>query len=217
MGRLLRMLEGEKIDRDTIVVFTSDHGDMLSSHGKWDKQIWYDEAVNVPLVIRYPERIRAGLRPDTIVNVVDIAPTLLSLAGIRVPATMEGRDLSGAFAGKPAGEDTALIAGYMPFARQAFQYPEWRGVRSRTHTYVETRKGPLELYDNRSDPFQLENLANRGSHTAIQARLAGELKRWLTRTGDRFEERQAYWRRYNLDIGENGEVRYTNRAQGEIK
>ena len=80
-----------------------------------------------------------------------------------------------------------------------------------SHTYVESRTGPLELYDNRRDPFQLENLANHPNRAGIQSRLAGELKRWLARTGDRFEPRQAYWKSYSLDIGEYGEVRYTSR------
>ncbi len=214
MGKLLALLEREGMAEDTIVLFTSDHGDMLGSHGKWDKQIWYEESINVPFVLRYPRRVSAGLAPQTLVDVVDVMPTLLSLAGLPVPASVQGQDRSGALKDEAAAGGASLIAGYMPFARQAFHYPEWRGVRTATHTYVESRSGPLELFDNRSDPQQLTNLVNRPAQAALQTRLAGELKRLLERTGDRFEPRQAYWQRYKLDIGEFGEVRYSSRPPG---
>jgi len=212
MGRILEVLEIDKIAEETVVLFTADHGDMLGCHGRWDKQIWYEESVNVPLLLRYPGRVPAGMTLDALVNVVDLMPTLLSLAGVRAPRSVEGRDLSSVLAGKQADErEAALIAGYMPFARQAFHYPEWRGVRTRTHTYVETRTGPLELFDNRRDPYQLKNLMNQTASAEIQSRLASQLKRLLEATGDGFEPREVYWKRYRLDIGEFGEVRYTTK------
>jgi hypothetical protein len=97
----------------------------------------------------------------------------------------------------------------MPFARQAYDYPEWRGVRTPTHTYVETRKGPLEFFENSRDPYQLNNIVNRPEHAAVQRRLARELRKLLADTGDGFEARQAYWKKYNLDIGDFGQVRYS--------
>jgi arylsulfatase A-like enzyme len=210
LGRILQMLERERIAEDTIVLFTADHGDMLSSHGRWDKQIWYEESINVPFVVRYPRRVQAGLLSERVVNVVDILPTLAGLAGIRRPDSAQGWNVLA-----PArGAEAALIANYMPFARQAFDYPEWRGVRTGTHTYVETRDGPLELFDNRRDPYQLDNLAGRAAHSALQARLAARLRNLLAATGDRFEPRQVYWKRYNLDIDEVGQVRYTTRRGG---
>ena len=212
LGRVLEMLERERIAGDTLVLVTADHGDMLSCHGKWDKQIWYEESVSVPFVLRYPRRVRAGLAPKTTVNAVDVMPTLLGLAGIAPPAAVQGADLSAALAGGPAtASQAALIAGYMPFAPQAFHYPEWRGVRTPTHTYVESRSGPLELFDNVRDPYQAVNLANRPAHAATQAGLAAELRALLARTGDKFEAREAYWKRFNLDIGDSGQVRYSNR------
>ncbi|MBI4874535.1 MAG: hypothetical protein HY822_07880 [Acidobacteria bacterium] len=158
---------------------------------------------------RYPRRVRAGLAPDTLVDAVDVMPTLLSLAGIAPPKSVQGRDLSGVFAGRAAAGRASLIAGYMPFARQAYDYPEWRGVRSATHTYVETLQGPLHLFDNRQDPFQTTDLINRPALAGLQAGLARQLRSLLAQTGDRLEPREAYWKRYNLDIGDFGQVRYT--------
>lgn len=216
LGRVLELLERERTAEDTLVLFTADHGDMLSAHGKWDKQIWYEESVNVPFVLRYPRRVRAGQAPATTVNAVDIMPTLLGLAGVAPPASVQGRDLSAAFTGgRAAGARAALIAAYMPFAPQAFAYPEWRGVRTPTHTYVETRSGPLELFDNVRDPYQLSNLVNRPAQAGRQAELSAQLRALLAETRDRFEPREAYWKRYRLDIGDAGQVRYTTRPVPE--
>jgi arylsulfatase A-like enzyme len=212
MGRILEALDQEGIADDTVVLFTADHGDMLGSHGKWDKQIWYEESVNVPFLLRYPRRVEAGLKLEALINAVDILPTLLSLAGLGMPRSVEGADVSRALLGKrDPGQDASLIAGYMPFARQAYHYPEWRGVRTRTHTYVETRNGPLELFDNRADRYQLNNLAGQPAQAKVQSRLAARLRQLLDSTADRFEPREAYWKRYRLDIGDFGEVRYTTR------
>jgi arylsulfatase A-like enzyme len=210
MGRLLEMLEREGAADDTILLFTADHGDMLGCHGKWDKQIWYEESIHVPMLLRYPRGVRAGLKVETLVDVVDIMPTLLGLAGARIPPSVEGADLSGALTGRGAPrKEVSLIAGYMPFARQAFSYPEWRGVRTRMHTYVESRQGPLELYDNHADPYQMKNLVN---HAEAQRKLAELLRELLAKRGDRFEPREAYWKRYGLDIGDFGQVRYRAEA-----
>ncbi len=212
LGRVLEMLARRGMDEDTVVLFTADHGDMLSAHGKWDKQIWYAESVNVPFVLRYPRRVGSGLAPGVTVNAVDVMPTLLGLAGIAPPASVQGADLSAAFTGGRVKDPAAaLIAGYMPFASQAFDYPEWRGVRTPTHTYVETRSGALELFDDVHDPYQQVNLIGRPAHAATQARLAAQLRALLAKTGDRFEAREAYWKRFNLDIGDFGQVRYSTR------
>ncbi len=216
MGRLLEALERDGAAEDTVVLFTADHGDMLGSHGKWDKQIWYEESIHVPMLLRYPRVVRAGQQVETLVDVVDIMPTLLGLAGVRVPRGVEGQDLSGAVTGRGAAEkrEASLIVNYMPFARQAFDYPEWRGVRTRTHTYVESRQGPLELYDNRADPYQMKNVVNRAE---AQRELAGLLRELLAKRGDRFEPREAYWKRYGLDIGDFGQVRYRAEAPRALR
>jgi hypothetical protein len=135
------------------------------------------------------------------------------VAGIAPPASVQGTDLSPALAGgRSKASRAALLAAYMPFAPQAFDYPEWRGVRTPTHTYVEARNGPLELFDDVRDPYQTDNLINRPSHAATQRELAAQLRALLAETGDRFEAREAYWKRYRLDIGDFGQVRYSTRS-----
>ncbi|MCD6361924.1 MAG: sulfatase, partial [Armatimonadetes bacterium] len=156
MGRLMDCLEETGVADDTIVVFTSDHGDMLGSQGMARKQKPFEESLMVPFVLRWPGRAPAGLRCDTLINAPDVMPTLLSLMGAPVPDTVEGADLSHAALGEPGDEPTsAFIGNPCPFHGDAEGLPEWRGVRTKTHTYVRGLDGPMMLYDNAADPYQL--------------------------------------------------------------
>ncbi|MEO7653536.1 MAG: sulfatase/phosphatase domain-containing protein, partial [Bryobacteraceae bacterium] len=178
-------------------------------HGKVDKQIWYEESIRIPFLLSYPRRLAAGWKTDTLVNVVDVMPTLLGLAGLAVPKSVEGADLSRALtARREGGSDASLIAGYMPFAASGWSYPEWRGVGTKTHTYVESREGPLELFDNRAEVYQLKNLVNDPASAALRAKFASRLRELLRKTGDQFESRQTYWKRYGFEIGKQGAVKY---------
>ncbi len=94
LGRLLTALETTGAAERTIVVFTSDHGEMFGAHGRRAKNIFYDEACRVPLLIRWPQRIPAGSRSDVCLSTVDLMPTLLALLGLEPPPGMEGMDLS---------------------------------------------------------------------------------------------------------------------------
>jgi arylsulfatase A-like enzyme len=100
-GRLLKALEENGQAEDTIVVYTSDHGDMMGSHGRMGKQVPFEESVRVPFLIRYPGVTRKGGASDALFSAVDIYPTLCGLAGIPVPQRCSGRDLSGVVRGRP--------------------------------------------------------------------------------------------------------------------
>lgn len=95
VGRLLRELEDRGLADDTIVVFTSDHGQMLGSQGLDEIDLPYEESSRIPLLIRYPRRIRAGITIDTLMSNVDYAPTLLSLCGVEAHKRMQGVNLAG--------------------------------------------------------------------------------------------------------------------------
>ena len=161
VGDLLGAIEKSGLADNTIFVFTSDHGDMLGSQGMSRKQKPWDESIMVPFLVRYPAGL--GSKPRTIdmpINTPDIMPTLLGLSGIGVPKGVEGQDFSDVLAGrsKPAN-DAALITCPSPFGEwHRGQGREYRGVRTRRYTYVRDLKGPWLLYDNRADPFQLNNL-----------------------------------------------------------
>ena len=146
------------LSENTIVVFSSDHGDMLWAHGRRNKQQPHDESIHVPLIVRWPGRLPAGQRQDLLIGVVDHAPTLLGLAGVPVPASMNGRDLSGLVQGNPGDRPTSVfIAEYVSFDQAQIWQP-WRGVRTERYTYARWLQGGALLFDNRDDPYQLHNL-----------------------------------------------------------
>ncbi len=200
-GRIEAAIVEAGIAEDTILVFTSDHGDMLGSQGLQRKQKPWDESIMVPFLLRYPRAVRAGRRVDTLLNAPDLMPTLLALAGLPIPETVEGQDLSGAATGGPVAEPTsAFISNPCPFIEPI---PEWRGVRTKRHTYVRTLDGPWLLYDNEADPYQLNNLVGQVTHQKVQQQLEDELQDWLCRLHDDFRPREVYWQRFGYTVDQH--------------
>jgi len=211
MGRLLDALDRLDFAEDTIVVFTSDHGDHLSSHGfgkpgdHWlppymraSKATPYEESIHVPFLLRWPGRAAAGSRTPILLNTVDIMPTLLTLsnidvpgvagAGIRVPATA---DLSHAVTGADGPWPDSVYLQQMGegWPRRGRWVGFWRGVRTDRWVYARWKDGevgPL-LFDRASDPEEMKNLAGRPEHGETQSQLEARLQRWLAETGDPFD------------------------------
>lgn len=209
LGRLLDVLEEEGIAEDTIVVFTSDHGDMLGAHNLERKQKPWDESIMVPFVMQWRGRLPRGQRCDTLINAPDVMPTLLSLMGVAVPDTVQGYDLSAAAMGESGAEPTsAYIANPMPFPGDKHEGREWRGVRAKTHTYVETLEGPWLLYDNERDPWQMTNLVDDPAHADLRAMLQAELTTWMERIGDDGAPKEVWVERFGYELNEKGVVPY---------
>jgi arylsulfatase A-like enzyme len=184
VGRLLRGLEDLGLDRDTIVLFTSDHGDMLGSQGARLKRKPWEESIRVPGILRYPARVPPGRRVDALFSHVDMAPTLLALCGVAVPGDMQGSDLSGVALGKTdRGPDSVFFQIFVPFAGDGTPHP-WRGVRTPRFMYARTEKEPWVLYDLKNDPDELANLAASPAGRAAREELEVRLARWMRETGD---------------------------------
>jgi arylsulfatase A-like enzyme len=197
---LLKTIRDSGIEDNTIFVFTSDHGDMLRSHGQTKKQKPWDESVRVPFLVRYPAAHgKKGRQIDMPVNTPDIMPTLLGLSGIDIPESVEGRDFSGVIRGTQSPDnDAALIACPVPFHQWSYGRGgrEYRGVRTRRYTYTRDLNGPWLLYDNKMDPHQLRNLCNNPEYAKIQDDLEKMLARKLKETNDKFlpgPEYMAMW------------------------
>ncbi len=163
IGLLRRFLEESGLDKNTVFVFTSDHGAMVRSHGFSHKQRPYEESIHVPLLIRYPDVLgNRGKENDMLINSPDLMPTLLGLCNLPVPETIEGLDKSRIMKGEEKDTcEAVLIASYNPFGQwtRSMGGKEYRGVRTKRYTYVKDLSGPWLLFDNRKDPFQLHNLA----------------------------------------------------------
>ncbi|MCL5279778.1 MAG: sulfatase [Planctomycetes bacterium] len=211
IGGLRATVREAGIENDTIFVFTSDHGDMLFSHGGQNKQQPWDESIRVPFLLRCPSLPARTI--DLPLNTPDIMPTLLGLSGIAVPDTVEGTDFSGILTGKsPAPDYAALIECPSPFGQwtRARGGREYRGLRTRRHTYVRDLQGPWLLCDNRQDPYQLDNLCNRPRHAVLQASLDALLSQRLKETNDAFLSGADYVKKWGYEVDSSGTVRYTN-------
>jgi len=197
---LLRTIKESGIEKNTIFVFTSDHGDMLRSHGQTKKQKPWEESVRIPFLLRYPAlHGKTGRTIDMPINTPDIMPTLLGLSGVDIPKTVEGRDFSGVITGAQAPDnDAVLIMCPVPFHQWGYRRGgrEYRGVRTRRYTYVRDLNGPWLLYDNQMDPHQLRNLCGHPDYVKIQKDLEKKLSQKLKETNDKFlpgPEYMALW------------------------
>ena len=204
VGRLLKALDKMGLADDTIVVFTSDHGSMFGEHGRAGKCTFYEEAVRVPLLVRWPGRIPAGHATDACLSTPDIMPTLLSMMHLPVPAAAEGTDLSHLALGQPGpAPDCALLQGMAETDGWDDGY-EWRAVRDKQYTYAVYREGRMELlFDNVADRYQMTNLIDDPAHADTADRLRKLMADRMAALGDTFEP--ASWYRDNW-IDENFNV-----------
>lgn len=154
MGEILEALKKNKLEKNTILVFTSDHGDMIYSHGLQKKQKPWDESIRVPFLLRYPEKLGEKQRTVELpISSPYIMPTLLGLSGIKIPKTVEGRDFSGFLLHTGATPDSAaLIMCIVPHGQGNYRNGgrEYRGIRTPGYTYVEDLKGSWLLFENNS-------------------------------------------------------------------
>jgi iduronate 2-sulfatase len=169
IGRLLKQLEASGLAENTVVCLWGDHGFHLGEQGLWTKANNYELSARVPLLFRYPEKIKAGKRSGALVELVDVYPTLVRLCGLKAPPGLEGISLT------PLMQKPGLTWKSAAFT----QYPRsWKShrhrgpgdvmgyaVRTDTHRYVEWREGMegkvlhRELYDHRNDPQEMKNVA----------------------------------------------------------
>jgi arylsulfatase A-like enzyme len=212
MGDLRKTLAECGIENDTIFVFTSDHGDMLGSQGERRKQRPWDESIRVPFLLHYPAACgRGGKAIDMPFNTPDIMPTLLGLAGIAPPKTVEGTDFSGVLTGAKAPDnDAALICCIAPFGEwtRPSGGKEYRGLRTRRYTYVRDLEGPWLLYDNQTDPYQQTNLVGKPGHADLQKTLDDQLDKVLAARKDKFLPGGEYIKQRSYKTASNGTVPY---------
>lgn len=187
VGDILQALAQTRQLDNTLVVFTSDHGYFYGEHGlSVERRLAYEEAIRIPFLLRYPPLIRAGTTVDATVLTLDLAPTLLDLAGVALPRTMQGRSLLPLLRGEAVpARDVFLIehASDKVFPRvrnmgyQAVRTPRWKYIR-----YTEL-PGMEELYDLQADPYEMKNLRHDPGAQAALEQMQRELARLLRETG----------------------------------
>jgi len=188
MGRLLKSLDEQGLSDNTILVFTTDHGETFGENGRVYKMTFYESAARVPFLIRWPGHIPAGVQSDVLLNTPDIMPTLLSLAQLPVPNSVEGMDLSHACLGQAGTEpDFAFMQGmgHTYLWEDGF---EWRAVRDKRFTYARyLRDGSELLFDNQKDPLQTHNLVSDPFYKDVYQKLKTEMEMKMQNLHDEFK------------------------------
>jgi arylsulfatase A-like enzyme len=203
LGRIMAFLKENGLDDNTIVCFSSDHGDHLSSHGygkpfdlwlhhskRASKATPYEESIHIPFILRYLQKVAPGQRSQTMLSSVDVLPTLLGLADIALPDGIQGLDLSHAVLGEQGPEPDSV---YLQILGPGWPHRGewvgfWRGVRTRRCVYARWfGSGDVWLFDRHTDPYEMNNLAGNPGYATIQAQLEQRLQQWMRDTGDPFE------------------------------
>ncbi len=180
VGRLLDYLDEAGLADNTVVIYTSDQGFFLGEHGWFDKRFMYEETLKTPLIVRWPGVAAANSSCELIVSNVDLAPTLLDIAGVEPSAPMHGVSMA------------PLLRGERPedwrdyFYYHYYEYPAWHHVRKHygvadgryklIHFY-ESDVDEWELYDREFDPFELSNLYSNPTYAPVRERLTAALDR----------------------------------------
>lgn len=182
VGKVLATLEASGQADNTVVVFTSDHGEMAGSHGLVQKgHTMYEENLRIPLWIADPRHVIANRSSDAMVSNIDLAPTLCGLAGISWPSPLPGIDLSPVVRGEPAtgiGHDCIYSEGAMRLDTC------WRGVRTREWKYFHYTTGEELLFNLHDDPLEMKNLAPDKNASAVLASFRAQVRKWRRETND---------------------------------
>lgn len=219
MGRLMEALDRLGIAEDTIVCFSSDHGDHLSSHGygkpmdTWlhptmraSKSTPYEESIHIPFIMRYPRKVRPGRRTEAMFSSVDVMPTLLSLCGVRIPQGVQGHSLAHVVTeekGPKTPDSVYLMNMGNGWPNRARWVGCWRGVRTDRWVYARWHNpqdhDPV-LFDRRKDPYEMNNLADDPKFAEVRQEMETLLKRWMAETGDPFDTGPREPKRDMLDL-----------------
>ncbi len=188
VGRLLDYLEqiGEPGQHDHR--HTSDQGFFLGEHGWFDKRFMYEECQRTPLLVRYPKAVEAGTRSRALAMNIDLAPTFVEMAGLEVPADMQGRSLKGVLTS--GGKDPRSLAHGVYY--HYYEYPSWHSVKR--HYGIRTADYKLihfyndvdewELYDLKHDPHEMQNVYNDPAYADIRQEPPPGTRKLQTECGD---------------------------------
>lgn len=151
VGQLMDAIADAGIADDTIIVYSSDHGEMLYKNGICEKHTFFEDAVRIPLIMSFPGAIPRGVRSGALVSNIDVLPTILTMAGVDVPPSVEGVSVDPAFRGSRVHERI--------YAEYYHSLDPCRMVRDQRYKYIHTEEDICELYDIENDPLEQINLA----------------------------------------------------------
>jgi len=185
VGRLLNYLDESGLAENTLVIYTSDQGFYLGEHGWFDKRFMYEESFRTPLLMKWPDKIKAGSVNSKLVQNLDIAETILDAAGVTIPEDMQGKSLLPLFDGKEDSWRESLYYHY-------YEYPGIHGVKR--HYGISTERYKLihfyydiddwEMYDLKIDPGEMNNIYNDHKYNQVRKDMHAHLKELRKQYGD---------------------------------
>ncbi|HPJ93581.1 MAG TPA: sulfatase [Deltaproteobacteria bacterium] len=184
VGRVLESLDTLGISQDTAVIFVGDNGFFWGEHRLVDKRWAYEESIRVPLLVRYPRLIKnPGRKVQEMVLNIDLAPTVLDIAGITPPEHIQGRSIVPLLEASPVSWRTSWLYEY--YRDYPYTVPDLFAVRTDTYKYIETGSNhyPPELYNIRHDSKEMHNLYHEDKAAPILTRMQAELERLKRETG----------------------------------
>lgn len=193
IGILMNAVKRMGLDEDTIIVFSSDHGECFGAHGRRAKNIFYEEAVRVPFFLRMPGGKHAAASTDALLNTVDLMPTLCDLLDLECPKDVQGQSLAGIITGENTSEPKfQFMQGMGAVAAWGDGY-EWRGLRNKQFTYAKYRVDGMELlFDHVNDPYQMHNLIDDPAYADVLKEMKMQMQAEMARINDNFEPSSYY-------------------------
>jgi arylsulfatase A-like enzyme len=212
IGDLLGTLAETGLVTNTIFIFSSDHGEMLGAQGvaPFEKQVVWNESAHVPFLLRVPDI--KGRTTSTPITTPDILPTLLGLAGVKIPPAVEGEDLSALIRSGRDEDRAALYMSVKPFNRNVSpdKSREYRAIRTSQYTYARSLDGPWLLFDDQADPYQTNNLVGKTERAPLVRDLDTRLQAQVKRIGDDFRPGKAYVEEWGYRLTPAGIIGYNN-------
>jgi arylsulfatase A-like enzyme len=187
MLAVFNVLREKKMMDNTAVLWSSDHGFFLGEHRFYDKRLMYEPSIRVPMMISHPKRIKPGTKCNEMVLNIDIAPTLLDIAGAPTPPSFQGRSMMPLAEGKPVKNwRTDWLYEYYEYP--GFEnVPPCRGVRTERYKYIDYfLTHEYELYDLQTDPDEMHNLYADPKYAPLVQKLRDRLEELRKETGDRY-------------------------------
>ena len=192
VGRVLAWLQESGQAENTLVVFFSDHGEMLGSHGRPGKQVVFEESIHVPLILRLPGTIPGNTRHNELISGIDIFPTCAGLCQVSLLPEVQGVNHSLSLLGSDGHHRGDILIQWLGQSRYHWGNHPYRAIRTQRHTYcVSSAETNLEeggvfrlLLDNIADPLQLHNLYGRWEAIDLQRELHGRLCRAIRESGE---------------------------------
>ena len=189
VGAVWKELERQNLLDNTAILLSSDHGFFLGEHHLYDKRLMYEPSIRVPMMLRYPGNVKPETTSGEMVLNLDMAPTLLDIAGLPVPKEMQGKSML------PLAEEKPDVSWRKDWLYEYYEYPGFENVRPcrgmRTerykliHFFIEPQE--FELYDLESDPDEMNNLYGKPGYEKLTAQLKDRLAQLRLETNDTYQ------------------------------